>query len=191
MRGRRVDLRGMGALVATHIAGDVDHSSMQAVADAQVRHLVFPRVTGRGDLAFEPSLAEPAGYENRVDLIECGRAVTLDVLGVDEVDIDPGARVNSGVGDRLDQGSIGIQQLKILADNGDSHISFRVQLVIDYLAPLFEICRWAFEPHLLHHDIVHAFVMQRLGDLVDRGHVLVGKDRALFDISEQRDLAGG
>src|SRR5690606_22702452 len=51
-------------------AGRLDAGHLHAEADAEVRHLALAGELGSEDLAFRAALAEAAGHEDAVDLLE-------------------------------------------------------------------------------------------------------------------------
>src|SRR5262245_30446745 len=59
-----VDLRRVGALEPAHVARVLHRRPLEAVADAEVRDALRPRVLGGFHHAARAPGAEPAGYEN-------------------------------------------------------------------------------------------------------------------------------
>ena len=74
------------------MAGELDDRDLHPEADAEVRDPLLARDPGRLDLALDPALAEAAGDQ---DPVGSPRALGVDVLGVDELDLDLDAVVRS------------------------------------------------------------------------------------------------
>ena len=62
---------------------------MQAVADAEERHLALAREFHRADLAFGSAFAEAAGHQDAIDILQKDRGVlALEHFAVDPVQMD-------------------------------------------------------------------------------------------------------
>ena len=86
---------------------------LHAEAEAEARDLVLPGVAGRGDLALDAALAEPAGDHDAVEVAQAALGEqALDVLGLDPVDLDVGAVVEAAVLQRLDHRQVGVGQAR-------------------------------------------------------------------------------
>ena len=78
-------------------------------------------VAGRGDLALDAPLAEPAGDHDAVEVAEAALGEqALDLLGLDPVDLDLRAVVEAAVLERLDHRQVGVVQAHVLADDARS-----------------------------------------------------------------------
>src|SRR5712671_2052263 len=87
---------------AVDLARQLDHRELHAQADAEIRDLVLARVLDRLHHAFDAPLAEAPGDEYRVHAFqERADAVLLDRLRIHVTDVDPAARVDPGVDERL------------------------------------------------------------------------------------------
>ena len=97
-----VVLTGIGLGETSHVAGEIDHRRMHAVADAEVRHATFPRVSGGQNLSLETALAETARHQDRVDARQrLGGTVGLDLLGIDPMQVDPGLLFDTAMAQRF------------------------------------------------------------------------------------------
>ena len=88
----RAELGGVGVRDAGGVARRFDAGHLHAEADAEIGHVLDAGEAGRLDLAGGAALAEAAGDEDAVDVLEIGRGVfALEDLAVDpvEVDLDP------------------------------------------------------------------------------------------------------
>ena len=110
----------------------LDAGHLHAEADAEERHLALAGELGREDLAFRAALAEAAGHQDAVHLLEPGRRILLlEDLAVEPVELDlaPGWRCRRG--QRLDQRFVGVLQADIFADDGDRDLAFRIVDAVD------------------------------------------------------------
>src|SRR5439155_2796387 len=84
VRGRWIELRGIGAVEAADVAGILDDRALHAETDAEVGHLVLARVSDRLDLALDAAIAEASGDEHPVETGNvAGQALALEPLRVD------------------------------------------------------------------------------------------------------------
>src|SRR5690606_34833389 len=120
MRRLAVVLGAVGALEPGHVAGEVDHRRLHAVADAEVRDALLARVLRRQHLALEATVAESARDQHAVDPGQhAPGAVALDVLGLDPAQVDPGALADAAMAQRLAHRLVGVLVVDVLADHGD------------------------------------------------------------------------
>src|SRR6266498_4795004 len=77
VRGRRVELRGVRALEATHVLCVLDDRALQAQAQAEERHATLPRVADRLELSLDAPPPEPARHYDAVDTRQHGAGVGL------------------------------------------------------------------------------------------------------------------
>jgi hypothetical protein len=103
VRTRTVELRAVCALEPDHVPRILDDRELHAETDTEIGDPVLARETDGLDLAIDAALAEPAGHEDRVGAVERVRAVLLEVLRLDEIDLDPRARAQPGVHQRFGQ----------------------------------------------------------------------------------------
>ena len=106
---------------AGHVPRVFNYSNLHTQADAKVRHLVLTGILNRADLAFHAALTETARHQNRVGIGQRTGAITLDVFGIDVVDIDLGAGLDAGVQQGFDQRLVRVEKLHVLANHGNGH----------------------------------------------------------------------
>ena len=82
---------------AGHVAGILDNGNLHAEADAEIGHAVLPRVAYSPDFALDATLAKTAGHEDCIHPLENVRALLLDLLGVDILDVDFGTCLDAGM----------------------------------------------------------------------------------------------
>src|SRR5437773_150621 len=194
MRRVGIELGAVRASEARHVARIFDGGELHAKADAEVRYAVLARVTDRAHLALGAALAEAAGHQDRVHLLEAAEAgVLLQLFRVEVMDVDLRAGVDAGVLQRLVEGCIRILDADLaqlldrmlrrlgldLARRGDVGHQRQVD-VADVVAPELE----ADLPDRLEErqrlDVAH-----RTADLDNR---YVGLAGAAFDV--RLDLVG-
>ena len=183
-----VDFRGVGVVQTDDVASEVDHRGVQSVADAEVRHVVFPGEARGAYLALEAALAEAAGNEDGMHIGQCAAAVLFQFFGVDVAHDHIGAVLDAGMGDRFGKRLVGVQQVQIFADDGDFRGALRVRQGVGHSLPLPQIGGGAAEAEFLDHDVVQHLLVQHPRHLVDGGRVLQRNDGATFDVGKQRDL---
>src|SRR6266702_1558048 len=118
-----VEFRAVRAREADDVSRKLDHRELHAQADAEIRNFVLARVLDRLHHAFHTALAETARNEYRVHpLQERADAFLLDRFRIHIADVDPAARVDPGVDERLVQRFVGIGEIDVLADHGDGDL---------------------------------------------------------------------
>src|SRR6185312_223713 len=124
---RRPELGGIGLLDADEIARGFDDSHLHAEADTEIRHVALARELRRADLALGAALAEAAGHQYTVDVLEERRRIlVLEHLALDPVEIDLHLVGDAAMGERFDQRLIRILHAGIFADDGDGDITFGI-----------------------------------------------------------------
>ena len=120
VRGRWIELRGIGAVEAADVAGILDDRALHAETDAEVGHLVLARVSDRLDLALDAAIAEASGDEDPVETGNvAGQALALEPLRVDPGEFHRGLVGDAAVGQRLVEALVGVLDLDVLADHPD------------------------------------------------------------------------
>jgi hypothetical protein len=181
----------MGAGEAADVAGVFDDGALQAEADAEEGDVVFAGVADGGDLAFDAALAEAAGHEDAVDLLQGGGDLAgLDVFGGDLDDLDGPAVGGAAVAQGFVQGFVGVLQFGILADDADLHGAFGMDDGFDHGLPGGELGGGAGHAEMHEDDFVHALFGQHEGHLVDGvAHVEFLDDGVEGHVAEERQFA--
>ena len=155
----------------------------------EARHVVLAGVAGGGDLALDAALAEPAGDDHPVEVAQpAGGQQTLDLLGLDPVDLDLGTVVEAGVLEALDDREVGVLQLTYLPIRPMRTGRSACSTIATTVFPRAEIDRRVDAQHLAD-DVVEALVVQDQRQLVDVAGVGGVDHRALVDVAEVGDLA--
>src|SRR5205823_9469721 len=93
------------------VAGELDDHHLQAEAESEARDVLLAGEAGGGHLALHPPLAEAAGDDDAVEVLEAAFGEeTLDVLGLDPLDVDLGAMVVAAVSEGFDDREVGVRQ---------------------------------------------------------------------------------
>ena len=110
-----VKLRAVGPLKSADIAGEFDRGNLHAKADPEVRNSLFPGVARSGDLPFGSAVAEAPGNKDTSNAIQvfC-RAVGLNFLGVDDLQIDSAVVGASRMAERLVDALVSILELLLI-----------------------------------------------------------------------------
>src|SRR5262249_53195866 len=189
MRRVRIELGGARAAEAADVARVLDHGTLHAETDAEVRHAPLPGVADRLDLALDAPVAEAARHQDAVHAGELRLgAVALDVLGVDPLHVDTRLVGDAAVGERLHEALVRVLQLDIFAHDRDARLDQRRLHAAHDRLPAREVDPARLEAQELHDDPVQAFPVEVERHLVDRLDVLGGDDRLLLDVAEERNL---
>ena len=144
-----------------------DHRDLHSETDSEIRHPVFACVAHRLDLALDSPLAESAGNENRMGVHEASDSGALDLLGIDVPDLDSGSGMDSGVGERLAQGLVGLRQFDVLPDHRDPHLPARILEIAHHRVPLREVARLRLHAEPFDHEVVEPLIMEHSRNPVD------------------------
>src|SRR3954470_12769592 len=128
MRRVVVELGAVRAGEAADVARELDSGELHAEADAEIRHAVLARVADRGDLALGAALAEAAGDQDRVHLLQAAATVLFQLFGIEVMDVDLRPGMDAGVAQRLVQALVRILQVDVFADERDVDLVLRVLL---------------------------------------------------------------
>src|SRR6266699_1963711 len=184
-----VEFRAVRAREPDDVACKLDHRELHAQADAEIRDLVLARVLDRLHHAFDAPLAEASGDEYRVHAFqERAAAVLLDRLRIHVTDVDPAARVDPGVDERLVQRLVGVGKVDILAHHGDGDLVLGMLERLDQLFPYFELGRLGDDAELVADDFIEHLLVQHPGNPVDRVRVPDGDHGIGLNVCKQRDL---
>ena len=186
-----VELGGVGAGQPAQVAGELDHHRLHAQAQAQAGDLVLAGVAGGGDLALDGPGPEAAGDDDAVDLLQPALGQqALDVLGLDPVDLDPGAVGVAAVAQGLDHRQVGVGQA-VLADEADAHDRGGRLDPVDQRPPVVEL-GGVLRPGPAEQPaqvVVEALLVEDERDLVEVAGVDRADDRLLGHVAQQGDLA--
>ena len=189
--GVRVELARVRALHPDDVAGEVRDRHLHAEADAQVRDPLLAGDPGGLDLALDPALAEAAGDQDAVGLLDpVADLLVVERLRVDPVDLDAAAVHEAGVAQRLDDRQVGVLELDVLADERDPDRArlLRGGGLVDHALPRAQVGRLGLEAEVLEHEVVDALGLEVERHLVDQVDVARGHDRLDGEAGEQRDL---
>src|SRR6266403_2244430 len=183
------ELGRVGALQAAHGPCELDHGTLHAEADAEVRHALLARVAYRLDLALDAAVAEAPRHQNTVDVGEVGGgAVALDVLGVHPDDVDLRLVRDAPVHQRLDEALVGIPQVDVFAHHGQARGRARRLHAAHDVLPARKVDGPVLEAETLDDDRVQALPVEHERNLVDRIDVFGRDDRLFLVVAAERDL---
>ncbi|MNM57342.1 hypothetical protein D3C81_685400 [compost metagenome] len=169
----------------------VDHRSLHAVADAEVRHLVLTGVLRGEHLAFEATVAETTRHQDAVDIGQRGHVAAFQVLRFQPLQGDLGALAQATVLERFADRLVGVLVVDVLADHRDGHRIQRMQGGIDGVFPHRQVGRAGLvgQLQLVDDDLVQALCVQAHRNAVQHIDVGHADHRALGDVGELGDLA--
>src|SRR5712692_4834270 len=185
-----VEFRAVRAREADDVARELDHRELHAKAYAEIRDLVLARVLDRLHHPFHAALTEASGNKYRVHAFqERADAFLFDRFGIHVADVDPAARMDPGVDERLIERLVGIGEVDIFSDHGDRNLVLGMLQRLDQLFPYPEIGGLGDDAELVADDFIQHLLVQHPGNPVDRvcvpdrDHCVgldVGKQRYLF-----------
>ena len=187
--GVEVELGGVGAGHAGHVARVFNQRDLHAQADAEVGDVVLAGKLYRLDLAFHAALAEASRHQDGVHVAQRFGAVALDLFRVDVDDVDLGASVDAGVLQRFGQRLVRLGQIDVLAHHRDLDRVVRLLDRVDDVVPGGQVGLGQVQLQLFGDDVVDALGVQHARHLVDGVGIVAADHRVLFDVAEQRDLA--
>src|ERR1700686_411252 len=97
VRRRGIELGAVGVGEARLVPRIFDDRQLHAQTNAEIGNAVLARVANRLDLALDATLPESARHQNRVHALEAVDAVAFHRFGIDVVNGDLAAGVNTGV----------------------------------------------------------------------------------------------
>ena len=119
-----VGLGGVGGGQGEALAGEGDDHVLQPAAESEVGDALLECEAGDADLALDPALAEATGDDDAIDVCEGGGDLWLfgvvEVVGLNPGDIDAGPTLGGGVDQRFFDGEVGIAELDVFANDGDT-----------------------------------------------------------------------
>src|SRR6266508_678872 len=188
VEGRRVELRGVRALEATHVPRVLDDRALQAQAQAEERHTTLPRVMDRLELSLDAPPPEPARHYDAVDTRQHGAGVGLvELVRRHPRDVHLGTVVEPPVAQGLDHRQVGVSEVHVLPYDRDRHRVGRRVDPLDQRIPLGEI-RLAVDPEMVGKLAVQPLFAKQRRNPVDRVGIRCGDHTGDRDVAQERDL---
>src|SRR6266571_2956622 len=184
-----VEFRAVRAREADDVSREFDHRELHAQANAEIRDLVLARVLDRLHHAFNAPLAEAPGDKYRVHAFQQrADAFLLDRFRIHVTDVDPAARVDPGVDERLVERLVGIGEIDVLADHRDGDLVLRMLERLDQFFPRPELGGLGDDAELVADDFIQHLLVQHPWNPVDRVRVPDRDDGIGLNVGKQRDL---
>ena len=92
-----IEFRAVCTSKASHVPCKLDDSYLHSKADAKIGNSRLARIADRSDLALDTSLTEPAGNQDRVDVVQHGLGIFSNVLGIKIMNFDFGPSLDSSM----------------------------------------------------------------------------------------------
>ena len=174
------------------VAGGFDDGHLHAEADAEIGHFVFARELRGEDFALGATLAEPAGDEDGVELLEMCRgvgSVAFEELSVDPFGFHRDAVRDARMGERFSDGLIGVFELGVLSNDGDFDLAVRCSDAFGYAGPIVQLWfRCGLDAERVEDRLVQPFAVIGDGGFVDRFEVVCGDDGVWANIAKEGQL---
>src|SRR3989344_4522674 len=195
VRRRGVYLGSVGALHPRHVARVLYRQQLHAVAEPEVRNLVFPRVAHRRDDALDAAAAEAAGHQDALVLSQFLQLfrIFFVLLGVEVGDFELEVLMVRGMLKRLQHRDVGVGQdklagVEVLPHHGDVDHCAAVFAFFDKRLPLRQVGRAMLEPQHIGKYVAEAVFLVVERNVVDALHVGRGDDALGEDVAEGRYL---
>ncbi len=190
VRGIRVELGAVRPLQLEHVAGKFDDRDLQSEAEAVIGNLVLPGEARGGDLALRAAVAEAAGHQNAIELLQHRQAAFfLQILGIDAHDVHAAIIGDAGVGHGLVHGFVGVLQLDVLAHDPDGDLVRGIEDAADHLFPDVLRRRRILELEQVDHQLVQPLLQQGERQFVDGVRHIAALDHGLHrHVAEHREL---
>ena len=147
-RGRSLDSQDISAVL--------NHRRMHAITDPQEWDLVFPGVTDRVHLAFQPALSEPTRNQDAIDAAKhCRRISFSQILRLYSSESHARSVVNPTMGQRLVDRLVGISELDVFADHCDLDLRLGRAQRLDHLDPAIHVARSRLTTEMLEDLAIH------------------------------------
>src|SRR6266851_2460610 len=189
----RPKLRRASAGQPCQIARRFDHRHVHAKADAEIGHMALAGETRGFDHSRGAALAESAGNENTVNIVEMPNRLGfgLEHLRIDPVEIDRDIVGNPAMAHRLGQRFVAVRQMCVLADDCDLDLPLGLVNAVDDRLPAIEIGLGRVKAEMEAHLAIEPLQVIGYRDGVDRIAIKGGDDPAFAQIAEQCDLLAG
>ncbi len=188
--GGRIALGGIGVLEATDVAREFDHRRLHAETDSEIRYFPLARVADGRDHAFHAPLAESAGNQDAVELVEIGRTFRpMHVLGFNPMDVHFQPVRKPAMQQRFLQALVGIFVLDVFSHQADVDFVLRILHPLQHPGPTAQIARMGVvHAQQAQQNLIHALFGEHQGHFVDRENIGGSDDGFHVHVAEQRDL---
>ncbi len=189
MRRGFVELRAVGSSYPGHITRKFDRRALHAETEAEKRHLPFPRISNRGNFAFDPPCSEPARNQNPVSFAQNSLGpLPLDILRFNPTDIHLGLMVDPAMYERLAKTLVTLLEPGIFSDQRDGNFVFGPLDFLYHRIPFTQIRLTGFQVQLSDDQFVQSFLPKHDRHFVNRIDVFRRDDRILLHVAKHGDL---
>src|SRR6185437_15354163 len=115
------------------------------------------------------------------------RVLLLEYLGIKPVELDLDVIGDAAMGQRLGKRFVAVEEMRVLADDGDVDLALRLADAADDLTPAGEIGGLGGVAEMIANLLVEPFGVIGLGHGIDRVDVERRNDPRLAQVAEQRD----
>ena len=180
----RIKFGAIGIGNATDIASVFNNGDLHPQTDTQVGNFLFPGSLNCVDLTFGTPGTKAAGHQDAIHTIDQG-VILLQQFRVDIADFHFGFPVNTGVNQSFGYRLVGVQQLHIFADHGDSYLTFGIHMAVDYKIPFAEIGLWHIHTKTVQHKLVEPLFVEHTGNLIDGWGIGYRNNSPGFNVGKQ------
>src|SRR5687768_1081695 len=187
----RRELAGVRIRKLQHIARELDDGDLHAEADSEKRQ---SRLACGTDGFHHPVYAANAEATRHEQRVVSGQYLARALRVGEQVTGEPGYVHANVVGDaamneRFTDALVGIDQLGVLADDGDSHAVAGAAHARDHGAPVSQVGFVALQAQPLHDAFIESLIGERDRYLVNRRHIPTLDDVPELDVAEECNLS--
>src|SRR5687768_947708 len=185
------ELGRMTVFQAADVARELDDRRLHPETDAEERQRRGPGMTYGLHHAVDSTHAEAAGHQQPVERCKQlrGAGGRREVVAGEPADVHTDIVRDAAMDQRFLHALVAVDELRVLADDGDLDAIVRLQHGVHELPPVREIGFRALETELLQDLLVESLLVEAQRDLIDGAHVGALDDAPELHVAEERDLA--
>ena len=162
---------------------------MHAETDTKEGNPILARIADCRDLALAAAVAETAGNEDPVGLLQQWvRSFLLDLLGFDAIELNTNLVGDSTMHQSLQQALVGFLEAHVLADDRDPNRIFRVLQNLNHPLPIFQMGCASPDIEFLDDPLIETLFVKNQWHFVEPLDVFGGDDGVFGNVAEMRDL---
>jgi hypothetical protein len=210
--GLRRDLNRVCVLQSTDVTGVLNDRNLHSQANSQVGNVVLSGPLGSRNHTLSTTSSEPSGNQDTLSgtnivpgLVELGRVGSvggrLQSLSLNPNQVQLAATAHGGVLERLDNGKVGVVQVGVLSNKGDSNGVEETVLaegkglpLLPEVLALLNVCGGGVELVEMEGGgklLGELLLVQKDGNVVGGVNVVDGDDLLVVDVTEEGDLLDG
>src|SRR5215831_3150888 len=150
------------------VSGKFNRRDLHTKAEAQIGNIIFARVTGGLNFAFNAALAKTARDENPAKAFQMFfRAVAFDVFGIHFLDFDAAIVGDATVNDGFVNRFVSVLKFDVFTHDADADtMLWRDEFANNFL-PMRHVRGWIVEAQETANEVIDALALQHQRNLID------------------------